>query len=628
MKRFLAGLLALMLLLSACAADPEPTDPPETTEPSTEQPTEPEGPQGAWEQFYEQASTVEVLTKGAVKQYLIDLEDPYAVSAMGDGLLIFAGAEETVLTYFGAAGELYSRDLTECFIYPDGQTTHVSDTGVCYYDSVDNAVVYLNEKLEETARIGLPQQISGPIFLSADGEIVYYVTADALRWLELRTGISRSLTEISFDHQELTGLHLGGKVLECWVTRDGIGEVLYISAETGQTLFSTAQLPMFYSQGDAFFAQWKQGSVTERVFGTMGGEKRTFLLEDDQLSVRPLFGLNAALSHQTDSTGTTMEYYDLTSGNRSGSVRMAGVGNPWSMAEDAGRGLVWFLATGMSADSAVVLYSWEPALSPTGDTHSYCTPYYTELEPDEQRLKEIRRQAEQIGDRYGVRIRVWQDALRTMPSDYNFTGEHLVQAYQRALPVIEKALAQFPEGVFKKMGSQSNNKVLTVCLIRGAYGSNELGSLEEATGVHFWDNGNSYLALTMGDHLEQTFYHELFHAMDSYILTETLAFDFWDDLNPKGFKYDYSYVTNQYREDDQYLEGADRAFIDTYSMSYPKEDRARIMEYAVMEGCAAYFESDIMQAKLKTVCKGIREAFDLKKDSRVFLWEQYLKESL
>ena len=52
------------------------------------------------------------------------------------------------------------------------------------------------------------------------------------------------------------------------------------------------------------------------------------------------------------------------------------------------------------------------------------------------------------------------------------------------------------------------------------------------------------------------------------------------------------------------------------------------MEYAVMDGCEAYFASDIMQAKLKTVCKGIREAFGLKKDSRVFLWEQYLKEPL
>jgi hypothetical protein len=84
-------------------------------------------------------------------------------------------------------------------------------------------------------------------------------------------------------------------------------------------------------------------------------------------------------------------------------------------------------------------------------------------------------------------------------------------------------------------------------------------------------------------------------------------------------------VTNQFREDYQYLEDENRVFIDMYSMSYPKEDRARIFEYAMMEGNESYFQSDIMQLKLKTLCKGIREAFNLKKYTEPLLWEQYLK---
>ena len=41
-----------------------------------------------------------------------------------------------------------------------------------------------------------------------------------------------------------------------------------------------------------------------------------------------------------------------------------------------------------------------------------------------------------------------------------------------------------------------------------------------------------------------------------------------------------------------------------------------------------YFQSKTMQAKLMQICLGIREAFGLKKSPEVFLWEQYLKDSL
>ena len=63
-------------------------------------------------------------------------------------------------------------------------------------------------------------------------------------------------------------------------------------------------------------------------------------------------------------------------------------------------------------------------------------------------------------------------------------------------------------------------------------------------------------------------------------------------------------------------------------MSFPKEDRARIMEYAMMPDNAACFESEIMQKKLRQLCLGIREAFGLKKSTEVFIWEQYLNEPL
>ena len=58
-------------------------------------------------------------------------------------------------------------------------------------------------------------------------------------------------------------------------------------------------------------------------------------------------------------------------------------------------------------------------------------------------------------------------------------------------------------------------------------------------------------------------------------------------------------------------------------MSYPKEDRARIFEYAMLPGKESLFQTEVMQKKLQTVCTGLREAYDL--EDSPCLWEQYLK---
>lgn len=61
-------------------------------------------------------------------------------------------------------------------------------------------------------------------------------------------------------------------------------------------------------------------------------------------------------------------------------------------------------------------------------------------------------------------------------------------------------------------------------------------------------------------------------------------------------------------------------------MTYPKEDRATILEYAMLPDTAGYFTSETMQQKLGTVCEAIREAFGWEDDESIFLWEQYLAE--
>jgi hypothetical protein len=122
----------------------------------------------------------------------------------------------------------------------------------------------------------------------------------------------------------------------------------------------------------------------------------------------------------------------------------------------------------------------------------------------------------------------------------------------------------------------------------------------------------------VGNHSEQALYHELYHVMETHILTNSSALDPWEDLNPTDFTY------GQEGLPDIYLQGQTQAFVDRYSTQSPKEDRARVFENAMLSGKHSVFRSEYMQRKLTAICTGIREAYKLKKHPEVLPWEQYL----
>jgi hypothetical protein len=607
MKRCFALLLATLLLLSGCGTDsgsaqPEPTLPP----------TEPTQPPKMI--VYQHTHSVEILTHGAVRRYGIQGEGYYGLLPLDEGLLLLSGEEQTTLTYVPEAAEQVSSAVFDSHLSQD--TLWHTALGLSYYDPQSHNLVFLDDTLTESSRISLPKEMADHPVLSADGQLVYYYDAQELRCLELRSGISRLLKESRFEKQQVQKLHFEDTVLECRVSDSGGEQTLFISTQTGETIFQTQSPVELQSRDQEYFARWREGEQELLLFGTRGQTIQRLTPQAEGI-YQPLFGADFLVSYETDSTGMSMICYDQASGNRLARVRLAGLGAPLGMA--ARDGEIWFLARSLfTAEEA--LYCWTPSCEEM--ENSFLSPYYTAQSPDHEGLERCERQATTLAQTYGVKIELWKDAASPLPKDYSVTPEYLVSVYEKYLPVLEQALSTIPKTVYQKLGKQSQNGKLTISLVRESYGTNELGSLTLEEGAHFWSNGSSYLLLMMNENLERSFYHELFHAMDSYILTESKAYDDWRKLNPAGFAYDYSYITNEYRDPKDYLEPETRAFIDLYSMSYPKEDRARIMEYAMMEGNEAYFTSATMAKKLDTLCKGIRKAFKL--DSGDYLWEQYL----
>ena len=607
MKRCFALLLAAMLLLSGCGSA-SISEPPEQTMPPTI-PTEPP-------KFieYRDANSVEILTQGAVRCYSIQGEDYDGLLPLDGGALLLSGETETTLTLVSQTAQPVSSTLTGLRLSADALMD--TDLGLSYYDAEGHTLVFLDDTLTESARISLPEEMTDDPVLSVDGQLVYYYDAQSLRCLELRSGISRLLKESRFTKQQVRKLHFEDAVLECRVSDAGGDRTLFISTQTGETLFETQTPVELQSRGQEYFVRWREGEQELLLFGSRG-ETIQRLAPQAEGVYQPLFGSEFLVSYETDSTGVSMVCYDLSLGNTLSKVRLAGLGAPMGMV--AAEGQIWFLAEQLFTGEEA-LYCWTPAGEEleTG----FLTPYYTAQSPDKEGLKNCQAQAKTLSNTYGVRIELWEDAKSPLPKDYSVTTEYLVSVYEQYLPILEQALSNIPKTVYQKLGKQSQNGKLTISLVREVYSTNELGSLTLEEGAHFWSNGSSYLVLMMNDKLERSFYHELFHAMDSYILTETKAYDDWRKLNPTGFAYDYSYITNEYRDLKDYLEPETRAFIDLYSMSYPKEDRARIMEYAMLEGNEAYFTSKTMEKKLDTLCNGIRKAFKLPDGD--YLWEQYL----
>ena len=91
-------------------------------------------------------------------------------------------------------------------------------------------------------------------------------------------------------------------------------------------------------------------------------------------------------------------------------------------------------------------------------------------------------------------------------------------------------------------------------------------------------------------------------------------------LNPS----DFVYGSHHTQPDNSLLTGPGRAFIDARSMTSPREDRARIMEYALLPEEGDCFRSEIMQRKLRILCLGLREAFSLTGYLGILPWEQHL----
>lgn len=494
----------------------------------------------------------------------------------------------------------------------------ITDQGIGYFDSANKAMVFLNADLIEIGRMHLPEELEGNAWLSPDWKRVYYCTANGICSMDLQTGISRLLKEQKALHQEITGGFGNGEVLRYEVeVTEGQKRIQLIDANSGMVLQEGEYLNNLVTNMEQYFLNQNTQGVRQLRFG-VGETHQVLWPAETEAQPQMLFENNAVVMMQNADGQVDLSYYDLETGKRMGSITVNDITEVLGLCGDGDHG-IWLI--GKNAAGAETLYHWDAEENQAGDDAVYTAPWYTLEAPDAEGLAQVSEKATALESKYGIRILVWEDAAAAAPADHVFTAEHNTQIYDYYLPKLEKMLSAFPKDFF----AQTSGVDLQFALVHGISGEPMWGSLAQSTNLQFWNDDVPVIALVLSENLERNFYHGIYHFIETRIMSKSTALYEWNKLNPEGFEYDNNYITNQERTDTSYIEGENRYFIDLFSMSYAKEDRARIFECACMPGNEELFEYSVLQTKLQRICKGIRNAFGLSETDNAFLWEQYLK---
>ncbi len=610
MKKLLLAVLCLALLCGCAKDEPAPTV--TTAEPATTPaPTTPPPPT---QTLYLPDSEMEQLSGGALRLYECE-ESVLRMEKMGADLLVATLSPEGRVRLRRVSGEnglvVWERLLETGASYGTGM--RVSDKGVCYYNALEHMAVVLDENLQEIERVSLPQQITLEPVASQDLTTLYYCVEDEIRVLNLDTGVSRMLKQHSCQWQKLEGLVNEDAILLCRMAEDGRERTVFISTEDGRTLGADDALLEFMDGGRNYMLLRQDGPVVEMLFGSFEGALGSLNLPDKTSFAQYIPGSNSVITLENQEEGRVLTLYSLNTGVAYSRICLSPEQEPVSFVADGER--LWFV---VRQGENQTLCRWDTPATALVEETSYISQRYTSDSPDTQGLARCRELANQMEEKYGVKLLLLPEEVE-QPEGYSVVAEYQVEALEKALADLDRAMSRFPEGFFRQIVEQTTRKELEISLVRSISG--------EETGIQFWRKADPFIVLATGDTLEQSAYHQIWHVTENFVLANTRDLDFWESRNPKGFSYDNSYSLYT-QHGSEYLEGQKRAFINAYSRSYAREDRATFFEYAMMGGNQDCFASETMQKKLYVLCYAIRDGFDWNRKEYSFPWEQYLEESL
>ncbi len=523
----------------------------------------------AWEDF-----------GGAVQIPALNLPQVQGMLCFEEQLLLLCGEQTTTLHLLDPQTlEQTASAALSCLVAQEDLVSTGNGT-LCFYDPEERAAVVLDGSLQVLRRLALPPAVRGKAILQ--GNTLFYCTGSEVRAWDLETDRHRRVKEMAYDSQSLTAVLMNGSVLQCLVTEGTKTQTLFLSAADGHLLQQVPGRCRLVTQGSFFYASLFPEGPPLYLLGQTSPQ--LLMPRDWTAACFFLPGCHGAVT----ASESLLEYYDLTTGLRRHSLSLevpraiVGLQDAAAILTQEGQLLLWDLSPGSPAA--------------VEDETCYIHPYQPAGAQDLARCEALARELE---NRHGL-------AIRLDPPHSAAAAETLAPRLLRALEDLDRQLSRLPEGLLAQTAGTFSS--FTLCLVR---------SCSEGCGRFFLEGADAWVLVPAGE----TAYHGLFHAMEVRIFGNSHALDRWDQLNPAGFQYDYDYASNARRDSGVYLVRESRAFADTFSMSYPREDRARLFEAAMDETQAPLFQPEQMRRKLQTLCQGIRESYQLS----AYPWERALE---
>lgn len=241
--------------------------------------------------------------------------------------------------------------------------------------------------------------------------------------------------------------------------------------------------------------------------------------------------------------------------------------------------------------------------------------------------------ADALSEKYGVEIKIAEQVSLEIGA-FLVAQENDENYILSALEAVEEVCAAYPQRFIDQL-AYGDYKTIEIHLA----GNLTKKTLPEGDGSGFTTftgffesiGGKSIIVadITSPGSLVQTMHHEMMHLIDNKLAFDAkldadalYSEDLWQTLNPSDFVYADTYTDLPM---EIYTDGYEQWFVDIYSRTYAKEDRARIMENAMVGNEWIFVSSPGRLAKLEYLCKCIRDAFDTEGWPKQTIWEKTLK---
>lgn len=557
-----------------------------------------------------------LIAGGAVRCFTLPEGEYLGCIALADKVLLFSkeGESTRIQLLSRDAGETLAETVVDCILYPDLNKLRITQRNLAYYDAKDNSAVLLNADLSEVMRLAMPENIQGTPIWSADLDEVFYCTESEIRSLSVKNLIPRLLRSQTVSWQEMITAGSDGKILAYSVVSEhGTPYTAFLETDTGTVLGTDEHLVHMSVYGDMYFLERESDLGSELLFGTHEEDLVRLKPERNDEKVTPALAMKSVITSLEESGNSQLKLYSLETGKMVASVTLNDLTDIFGLS--ASENEVWFLHHN-AEDNSDTLYAWNVDLSKTESKKVYTVERPINQDPNEVALEQCRKIAGRLSEDNGIDVWFGDDAVLQLGIN-GIEAENQASSIEIALQELKRALSRYPQGFLRQTGSVTETGAVQICLVRS------LG--DDLDGLQIWQGRNAYIILKVSGQLESAFFRGVNRLIDSYVIANSKIYDNWNNLNPEGFVYSAEYANAPEEELRVYLEGEERAFINAASMTYPREDRESIMEYAMMDGNEELFAVPNLQAKLASICEAIRDAYNLEKNPEVFPWERYLQ---